>query len=74
MPGGVPGDEQLRYDRVMFEARAERAWMEGFMMWDVPAGVHSAEEATAKDDCAYGKPAGEYLRAECTALAAGVPR
>ncbi|WP_378900129.1 glycoside hydrolase family 113 [Microbacterium sp. NPDC056569] len=75
LPGEVSGDEQLRYYRVMFEACAQRAWVGGFMLWDWPARLYSAEEAASNDDyCPYGKPAGEYLRVQYTALSAGAAR
>ena len=75
LPGEVSPGEQLRYYRVMFEACAPRAWAGGFMLWDWPARLYSADEATANDDyCPYGKPAGEYLRAQYTVLSSGVAR
>lgn len=75
LPGEVSPGEQLRYYRVMFEACAPRAWVGGFMLWDWPARLYSAHEATANDDyCPYGKPAGEYLRAQYTVLSSGVAR
>lgn len=75
LPGEVSPGEQLRYYRVMFEACAQRAWVGGFMLWDWPARLYPAGEAASNDDyCPYGKPAGEYLRAQYTALAAGVAR
>lgn len=42
------------------------------MSWDIPARAYSVEEPRANDDCACGKPADEHLRAERTALPAGV--
>ena len=65
--GEPSGDEQLRYYRAMFEAVRARDWVRGLMLWDWPAQLYSAGAAASNDDyCPYGKPAGDYLRAQYT--------
>nr|WP_196845411.1 1,4-beta-xylanase [Cryobacterium sp. CAN_C3] len=62
LPGAPSGAEQLRYYEDMFAAAAGREWMLGFMLWDWPARLYPAGEASRNDDyCVYGKPAGTFL-------------
>ncbi len=63
LPGGPSGAEQLRYYEAMFAACDERPWVRGFMLWDWPARLYSAADASVNSDyCPYGKPAGAFLR------------
>lgn len=63
LPGGPSEEEQANYYRVMFEACSKREWMLGYMLWDWPARLYSAEEASANDDyCMYGKQAESIVR------------
>ncbi len=63
LPGGPSGREQLEYFQAMFKACEKRDWMRGFMLWDWPAALYLAEDASKNDDyCPYGKPAADYMR------------
>jgi hypothetical protein len=65
LPGEPSGAEQLRYYRDMFAHSRRRAWVGGFMLWDWPPTLYSAESAHRNDDyCVYGKPAAEFLRGQ----------
>lgn len=68
LPGEPSGAEQLRYYRAMLGACRARDWVGGLMLWDWPAVLYDPDDADSNDDyCPYGKPAGEYLRAEYSA-------
>jgi len=63
LQGEPSGEAQLTYYREMFAACDERAWVGGVMLWDWPAALYDAADASGNDDyCPYGKPAGEFLR------------
>ena len=69
LPGSPSGAEQLRYYADMFAAVGEREWMLGFMLWDWPARLYPADEASGNDDyCVFGKPAGAFLTQRYRAL------
>ena len=69
LPGSPSGAEQLGYYEDMFAAAGEREWMLGFMLWDWPARLYPAGEASRNDDyCVYGKPAGAFLTQHYRAL------
>lgn len=58
LPGGPSEAEQERYYEAMFAACAQRDWMQGYMLWDWPARLYDAQEASENDDyCMYGKRA-----------------
>jgi hypothetical protein len=62
LPGTVDLEEQAEYYRVMFDQVEAREWFGGFMLWDWPAKLYSAEEALANDDyCMYLKPAEQVV-------------
>jgi len=72
LPGKPSEDEQSEYYRAMFAKCGEREWVQGFMLWDWPAMLYSAEEAGSNDDyCFYGKSAEkivkEHFRSEVAA-------
>ncbi len=69
LPGSPSGAEQLRYYEDMFAAAGDREWMLGFMLWDWPARLYPADEASGNDDyCVFGKPAGAFLTQRYRAL------
>lgn len=66
--GAVSMSAQLEYYRAMFAACRARPWVRGLMLWDWPAELYDAVDATADDDyCPYGKPAGREMAAQYAA-------
>ncbi|WP_322410852.1 glycoside hydrolase family 113 [Microbacterium invictum] len=63
--GGPSGQAQLEYYQEMFRACRSRDWVGGLMLWDWPARLYDADEASTNDDyCPYGKPAGAFMAAQ----------
>lgn len=63
LPGAPSEEEQANYYRVMFEACSKREWMRGYMLWDWPARLYDAADASKNDDyCMYGKQAEAIVR------------
>ncbi|MNI91434.1 hypothetical protein D3C73_1490920 [compost metagenome] len=47
----------------MFGASGRRDWVQGFMLWDWPAGLYPLEDAAANDDyCMYGKSSAPVIK------------
>lgn len=65
---GEPSEEeQDRYYEAMFAACSRTPWVRGFMLWDWPAILYAAEDASTNDDyCIYGKKAANRVRAVYT--------
>lgn len=63
LEGAASECEQADYYREMFTATDGRDWVGGFLLWDWPANLYAAGEATANTDyCPYGKLAAEVMR------------
>lgn len=60
---GAPSQQaQLVYYQDMFEHTSKRAWVGGFMLWDWPAILYSAEDACRDQDyCIFAKPASHLV-------------
>jgi hypothetical protein len=60
--GDVNLEEQAEYYKVMFQHITNRSWFNGFMLWDWPAKLYTAEAAHHnKDYCIYLKPAEQVV-------------
>jgi len=63
LKGEPSQEEQSRFYRAMFNHCQGREWVQGFMLWDWPARLYSAEEGPANDDyCMYGKEAAGIVK------------
>ncbi|RFA20567.1 glycoside hydrolase family 113 [Subtercola boreus] len=61
---GAPSEEeQARWYEDAFSRTNARDWVQGFMLWDWPAVLYLAEDASGNDDyCIYGKAAASVVR------------
>lgn len=63
LPGEPSEAEQAAFYRTMLGKCDEREWVQGFMLWDWPAKLYPAEQASSNDDyCVYGKEASTVLK------------
>lgn len=63
LQGAASEGAQAGYYREMFAATERRGWVGGFLLWDWPAELYPAGDASANTDyCPYGKEAAEVMR------------